>query len=76
MEVSGQSHTPGEIAFDTHWLGCCVGPKAILAAVKRKSRTPSGTSAIQLVANRYTNRDTPQLILSVSPILQTQPQPS
>jgi hypothetical protein len=66
MEVSCQLHAPAafnprERASGTHWIGGCVGPKAVLdAVVKRKIPSPRWesnprTPIVQPVAQRYTD---------------------
>jgi hypothetical protein len=53
--------TPREIAPGTHWIGGCVGPRAVLdAVVKRKIPSPRReskprTAIVQPVAQRYTD---------------------
>jgi hypothetical protein len=53
--------TPRERAPGTHWLGGCVGPRAVLdAVVKRKILSPRQesnprTPIVQAVAQRYTD---------------------
>jgi hypothetical protein len=60
MEVSGQL-THRERAHGDHWIGGCVGPRAVLdAVVKRKIPSPRQESnpktlIVQPVAQRYTN---------------------
>jgi len=60
MEVSGQLHAPAALLPGTHWIGCWVGPRAILGAVKRKIPSPHQesnprTPIVQPVAQRYTD---------------------
>jgi hypothetical protein len=60
MEVSGQLHAPAALppgkASETHWIGGCVGPRAVLdAVVKRKIPSPRresnpGTPIVQPIA--------------------------
>jgi hypothetical protein len=53
--------TPRERAPGSHWIGGCVGPRAVLdAVVKRKIPSPRResnprTPIVQLVAQRYTD---------------------
>jgi hypothetical protein len=63
MEVSGQLHAPAALpqGKEAHWIGGCVGPRAVLdAVVKRKIPGPRRESnpripVVQPVAQRYTD---------------------
>jgi hypothetical protein len=66
MEVSGQLYAPAALlrggrSVCTHWVGGCVGPRAILeAVVKRIIPGPRRESnpripLVQLVASRFTD---------------------